>query len=49
MNERTLILIIAIIYFIFPIDLIPGLPVDDLVVLGVAITLFLKNKRVKSN
>jgi len=46
MNEaiswKGIVLIAAIIYFVSPVDLAPGILVDDLVVLGSALVPFFK-------
>ena len=39
---KDIVLIIAIIYFLSPIDLAPGVLVDDLAALGAALLPFLK-------
>ena len=39
---KDIILIVAIIYFLSPIDLMPGVLADDFSVLGVALLPFLK-------
>ncbi len=39
---KSIILIAAIIYFVSPVDLAPGILVDDLVVLGTALVPFFK-------
>ncbi len=41
---KSIILIVAIIYFLSPVDIAPGLLVDDLVVLGTALVPFLNTK-----
>ncbi len=41
---KNIILIVAIIYFLSPVDIAPGLLVDDLVVLGTALAPFLNTK-----
>ncbi len=38
---KNIILIVAIIYFLSPVDIAPGLLVDDLVVLGTALAPFI--------
>ena len=46
MNEgipwKSIVLIVAIIYFLSPVDVAPGILVDDLVLLGTALVPFLK-------
>lgn len=39
---KDIILIVAIIYFLSPIDLVPGVIVDDFVALGAALLPFVK-------
>ena len=39
---KDIVLIVAIIYFLSPIDLVPGVIADDLAVLGAALLPFLK-------
>lgn len=46
MNEvlswKGVVLAVAVIYFVSPVDLAPGLLIDDLVVLGTALVPFFK-------
>ena len=42
MPWKKIFLIIAIVYFVSPIDFIPGVLADDVVALGVALLPFLK-------
>ncbi len=42
--DKRIILIIAIIYFVSPIDLMPGILIDDFVALGIALAPFFNNK-----
>ena len=39
---KDIVLILAIIYFVSPFDLVPGVVADDLTALGVALLPFLK-------
>ena len=39
---KDIVLTVAIIYFLSPIDLVPGVIADDLAALGAALLLFLK-------
>ena len=39
---KDILLIIAIIYFLSPIDFVPGMLADDIAALGAALLLFLK-------
>lgn len=39
---KDIVLILAIIYFVSPIDLVPGVAADDLAALGAALLPFLK-------
>ena len=40
--DKRIILIIAIIYFLSPVDLMPGILIDDFIALGIALAPFLK-------
>ncbi len=44
MNRNTIILIIAMIYVLSPLDLAPGIIFDDVVALAIALTPFFKKK-----
>lgn len=39
---KNIVLIVALIYFFSPVDFLPGVMVDDLVVLGTALVPFFK-------
>lgn len=41
---KSIVLIVAIIYFLSPVDVVPGILADDLVLLGTALVPFLKKK-----
>lgn len=42
MNNRVIILIIAVIYLFSPVDLAPGILIDDFIALFIALTPFFK-------
>lgn len=42
MNGKIIVLIIALIYFISPVDLAPGILIDDFIALFIALTPFFK-------
>ncbi len=42
MNGKVVALIIAVIYFISPVDLAPGILIDDFIALFIALTPFFK-------
>ena len=42
MNSKAIVLIIAVIYFISPVDLAPGILIDDFSALFIALATFFK-------